>query len=379
MRREPIAAGLRQTQRHPKAASLLDAGGHGMEGGVSAADAMAVRDINGPRPGRFPSGNRYRRVPPGGPASPLLAEAMLTSLIAVFLVIATGWFLKVRGIVGPSHWLGVERLTYQVLFPAVVIHTLAVADLSRLPVLAMGLSLVLAILIVAALLLLSRPMLARAGIDGPAFTSIFQGSVRWNTFVALALAAGLQGRDGTTLMAIAVAAMIPLLNVMCVLVLSRFAHGRPMGPLATVRSIAFNPFIWSSAVGLVLNQCQWMLPTAIVSYLDVMGRAALGVGLLAVGAGLDLRSLARPRTAHLVAVTTKLVVMPLLAWTIARHLGLNGPALTMTVVAASVPTATAAYFLARDLGGDAPLMAEITTLQTLLALGTLPLAVLFLG
>ncbi|MDP3409661.1 AEC family transporter [Bosea sp. (in: a-proteobacteria)] len=304
---------------------------------------------------------------------------MLSSLIAVFLVIATGWALKARGTVSPAHWLGVERLTYQVLFPAVVIHTLAVADLGALPVLEMGLSLVLAILTVAGLLLACRPLLARAGIDGPAFTSIFQGSVRWNTFIALALAAGLQGRDGTTLMAIAVAAMIPLLNVLCVVVLARFANGRPMSPSATVRSIVFNPFIWSSAVGLALNQMQWMLPAAIVTYLDVMGRAALGVGLLAVGAGLDLRSLARPRLAHCIAVGVKLVVMPLLAWTIARQFGLSGPALTMTVVAASVPTATAAYFLARDLGGDAPLMAEITTLQTLLALATLPLAVLFLG
>lgn len=303
---------------------------------------------------------------------------MINSLIAVFLVIATGWTLKARGLVSPSHWVGVERLTYQVLFPAVVIHTLAVADLSRLPVLAMGLSLVLTILGVAALLLATRPLLARVGIDGPAFTSIFQGSVRWNTFVALALAAGLHGRDGATLMAIAVAAMIPLLNVLCVVVLARYASGQPMGVGATARSIAFNPFIWSSAVGLILNQLQWLLPIAFATYVDVLGRAALGVGLLVVGAGLDLHKLAKPHLAHLLAISLKLVVMPLIAWSLARQFGLSGPALTMTVVAAAVPTATAAYFLARDLGGDAPLMAEITTMQTLLALATLPLAVMIL-
>lgn len=115
---------------------------------------------------------------------------MINSLVAVFLVIATGWGLKTVGFVTATHWSGVERLTYQVLFPAVVIHTLAVADLSRLPVLAMGLSLILTILCVAAALLLSRPLLRRLGIEGPAFTSIFQGSVRWNTFVGLALASG---------------------------------------------------------------------------------------------------------------------------------------------------------------------------------------------
>lgn len=303
---------------------------------------------------------------------------MTDSLVAVFLVIATGWGLKAAGIVSPVHWTGVERLTYQALFPAVVVHTLATADLSRLPVLAMGLSLVLSILCVAALLLAARPLLARAGIDDPAFTSIFQGSVRWNTFVALALAAGLLGRDGATMMAIAVASMIPLLNVMCVLVLARYAAGGRMGPAATLRSVVLNPFIWSSALGIMLNQAQWMLPAAVATYTDIVGRAALGVGLLVVGAGLDLRRLARPRLAHGVAILLKLVVMPLLAWTLALRFGLAGPALTMTVVAAAVPTATASYFLARDLGGDAPLMAEITTLQTLLALASLPLAVFLL-
>lgn len=303
---------------------------------------------------------------------------MLDSLIAVFLVIATGWLLKVRNIVSPAHWLGVERLTYQVLFPAVVIHTLAIADLRSVPVLAMGASLVLAILSIATLLLSTRPLLARAGIDGPAFTSIFQGSIRWNTFVGLALAAGLQGRTGTTLMAIAVAAMIPLLNVLCVVVLSRFASGKPTSLGATVRSITYNPFIWSSAVGLALNQFQSLLPSALTGYLDVLGRASLGIGLLVVGSALDLNRLARPRLAHWVAVGLKLVAMPLAAWLYAGWFGVTGPALTMTVVAGAVPTATAAYFLARDLGGDAPLMAEITTLQTLLALATLPVAVLFL-
>lgn len=304
---------------------------------------------------------------------------IVDSLIAIFLVLATGWALKARNFVSPAHWAGVERLTYQVLFPAVVIHTLAVADLSKLPVLAMGLALVCAILIVATGLLAVRPLLERGGIKGPSFTSILQGSVRWNTFVALALAAGLHGREGATLMAIAVAAMIPLLNVLCVMVLARYAGGRPMGAAETARSIAVNPFIWSSALGLVLNQMQWMLPAALTGYVDILGRASLGVGLLVVGAGLDLHRLRQPRLAHLLAIVLKLVAMPLIAWMLARQFGVSGTALSVTVIAAAVPTATAAYFLARDMGGDAPLMAEITTMQTLLALATLPLALFLLA
>lgn len=303
---------------------------------------------------------------------------LIDSLIAVFLVIATGWALKASGLVAASHWSGVERLTYQVLFPAVVIATLAAADLGTLPVASVGGSLVGAILIVAALLFALRPLLERAGISGPAFTSVLQGSVRWNTFVALALAAGLYGRDGATLMAIAVASMIPLLNVMCVLALVRHAGGAPMSLSQTLKTIATNPFIWSSALGLALNLIHHIVPVPALNAVDILGRAALGVGLLVVGAGIELRRLAQPRLAHAVAIGLKLVVMPLLAWGLARMLGVEGTPLTVTVIAAAVPTATAAYFLARQMGGDAPLMAEITTLQTLLAMVTLPAALLLL-
>jgi predicted permease len=47
--------------------------------------------------------------------------------------------------------------------------------------------------------------------------------------------------------------------------------------------------------------------------------------------------------------------------------------------AASVPSASAAYVIARQMGGNAGLMAEILTLQTLLALVSMPLLISVLG
>jgi predicted permease len=42
----------------------------------------------------------------------------------------------------------------------------------------------------------------------------------------------------------------------------------------------------------------------------------------------------------------------------------------------SLPTASSAYILSRQLGGDAPLMAGIIAFQTLLAAVTMPLTLL---
>ena len=117
-----------------------------------------------------------------------------------------------------------ERLLYYVMFPALLIGTLARADLTKVPVLAVGGTLLAAVLIMAGLCFALRPLLARRlGVDGPAFTSLFQGATRWQTFVALPVAGNLFGDLGLALASVALVAMTPVLNVLCVSVLVRYA------------------------------------------------------------------------------------------------------------------------------------------------------------
>ncbi len=307
-------------------------------------------------------------------------QSVVASLIPVFLVIAAGWAARATGFVEERAWAGLERVTYVVFFPALIVDTLARADLGSVPVAGTGGALVAAILIVAALtLLLRRPLERWIGLEGPAFTSLFQGATRWNTFVALAMAGSLYGQRGVAVMAVAIAAMVPLLNVLAVSVLSRYASGRPLSPAAFIGTLAANPFIWSCALGLALNLLVPPLPKPVWGTVDILGKAALGAGLLVVGAGLDLRGLVRPGAVHGVSIAAKLVLLPVAAALIARLLGVTGADLGVTVVAACVPTASGAYVLAKQMGGDAPLMAELITLQTLAAFATMPLMMALLA
>jgi predicted permease len=307
-------------------------------------------------------------------------SAVLASLIPTFLIIATGWLCRATGFVGEQQWNGIERATYVIFFPALIIDTLSRADLTSVPVLGVGGALIGAILTMAALVLMLRPLLQRSfGIDGPSFTSIFQGATRWNTFVGLAVAGSLFGQRGIALIAVAIAAMVPLLNLLAFYVFIRYA-GRPrQSPKDILRSFATNPFIWSCAVGLALNLLAPPLPKPLATYIDIMGRAALAAGLLIVGAGLDIRRLAKPGMPHVLAAGLKLFLMPLMAVTFARLLGVSGNDAVVTIIAASVPTASAAYVLARQMGGNAALMAEILTLQTLAALVSMPVLITLLG
>ncbi len=236
-------------------------------------------------------------------------NSLLPSLAAVFLVIALGWLAKQSRVLDDAAWRGFEAVTYHLLFPAVIIHTLAFSDIRSADAVGLAGAMIIGILAMAGGLFAMRGLLERAGIEGPAFTSVFQGAVRWNTFVALALASHQFGKPGIALMAIAIAAMIPLINVLCVYTLTRHAQGKELALRGFGATLIRNPFIWSCCVGILLHPVAGWFPVFAVSALDIVGRASLAAGLLVVGAGLDLKSLARPRLPHYLALGLKLCVM----------------------------------------------------------------------
>jgi predicted permease len=303
-------------------------------------------------------------------------DIAITSLASVFAIIALGYALKRLRIINDAAFAGFERITYLVFFPAVIVQTLAMAKLSDTPLAGVALSLIGAILVIACVLTLLRPLLHRYGVDGPAYTSVFQGATRWNTFIAISLTGSLFGAQGLALMAVAVAAMVPLLNVICVIVLARHAGGGEVSAARLVRTVLANPFVWSCILGLALHPVAGRLPEFLTLSLDILGRAALAGGLIVVGAGLEISRLRKPGLATMLSVTLKLFAMPALAYVFAHNLGLSGIAIQTVLIAASVPTATASYILARQMGGDSRLMAEITTTQTFLAMATIPLVLL---
>ena len=95
-----------------------------------------------------------------------------------------------------------------------------------------------------------RPLLARMAIDGPAFTSIFQGATRWQTYVALSVSANLYGDVGLALASVAMVAIIPLVNVFSVAVLAHYASPEKRSARTIVMTVVRNPLIWACAIGL---------------------------------------------------------------------------------------------------------------------------------
>jgi len=300
---------------------------------------------------------------------------VIAALLPVFLLIVLGAVLKRTLMRLDTQWHGLERLTYYVLFPMLLIQTLVKADLSSVPVAGVGGALMLSALVVSLLCLALWPLFSRHGVDGPAFTSIFQGAIRWQTYVALSVSRNLFGAAGLALASVAMVAIIPMVNVFSVAVLAHYASPEKQSARSIVMTVFKNPLIWACAIGLFINVVHLPLPKIWHEVADALGSSSLAIGLLVTGAGLHLEGLLKGSVTAAAGVLLKLVVMPALAIALALWFGVSGTSLAIVAACPAVPTSPSAYVLARQLGGDAPLLAQIITLQTILAAITMPIAI----
>ena len=301
---------------------------------------------------------------------------MLTTLGAiapVFLIIATGYLLHKTKVADETVWSAVEHICFYLLFPFLIIRTLSRANLGSVPIIDFMIVLVVAILGMAAILILIQAFVwKRYPESGPSFSSVFQGATRFHGFVAIAVIGPLYGDDGVTLAALALAIMVPLLNVISVIVLSVYGRSDSKPDVAVVLTkIATNPLIIACGIGLLFNY--FGIPGIIFDTVDIIGSGGLGLALLAVGAGLKLDQAAQHKMLLTIGVLTRLIGMPAIVIAMSWLVGLEGVARTVAIIAGAVQTASSAYVMARKMGGDAELMSSIVTFQVIVAFFTLPL------
>ena len=309
-------------------------------------------------------------------------NAAAQAILPIFGLIALGYVLRSRSLVAIGFWEPAERLTYWLFFPALLISNLAEArlgDLQVLPLLGAELAGIAAVMIIAAVVAqwLLGPWL---NLQGSAISSIIQGVQRPNSYIAFALGASLYGAPGLTLAAVCSALVIPPVNILAIMSLVHWAqhgHGAPKLP-RMILAMVTNPLILASLIGAALNATGVGLPPVIGPALKILGPISLGLGLMVVGAGLDLGGVRRMIPPLALVCICKLAILPLIVWVAGRALGLEGVPLMMAVLYGAVPTSTSSFVLAKQMGGDHRLMAAIISVSTVAALATMPLITLAL-
>ena len=303
--------------------------------------------------------------------------SLLSAILPIFSLIALGYGLKASGRFPLETWRPIERFAVDVLYPGFLIPAIWHAPLGGNEAGPIGMGVMGAAVIAAGIGFALKPLLK---LNGPSFTSVFQGLIRFNSFVFIPVVTAIYGPAVLKLAAVAISGMIPLSNLVCILVLARWGepdglahegiHDRSL--IVLLRKLFTNSIFLSCLLGLALNFAHIPPQPLLEKPLNLLGQAAIPTGLILAGAGLDFYYMSsRPLMISLTA-GFKTLVMPLLSWAIALSLGADRLSQGVALACGAAPCAAAAYVQARQMGGDAPFMAGIVALTTVMSAISMP-------
>ena len=271
-------------------------------------------------------------------------------------------------------WEPVEKLVYYLLFPVLLFHSIVKSPLdvsAASSLMSAGLTLCVG----GILLTYSLPQWPWLGhrLDPRLHAASAQIGFRFNSFVALALANKVAGPQGLLLISVVIGVCVPLLNVGAVWPMARHAQ------MGFARELVRNPLIIGTVTGLTANLLGLHIPPWLDPTVSRIGQAALPLGLMAAGAGMQFGSLREAKVLGVLVLTVRHLAMPLMAFGLAWLFGLDKAQTLVLLLFSAVPTASSCYVLAARMGYNGAYVAGLVTISTLLGMASLPFALGVLG
>ena len=300
--------------------------------------------------------------------------SVTSTFLPIILTLVCGYAMAQRGHIDKAGWNAIETLSFRLLIPIVLIKSIALSELAPSEFAGLIGATVLTLCLATLIVFAYRALLGSKRLPDPDFTTLVQSTTRWNAFIALAVADLMIGSAALTLIAAAMAILIPLINVFNIVMLAQYGTAK-VTPLGVLQRIAQNPLVQGCFIGLALNFSGINLPEVAVQTLELIGRAALGIGLLTVGAALSVKRLLYITPSIAAGVIFRLGVCPMTFIALAPVFGLSELEVISGLLILAVPAAANGYIVARQMGGNAALYADLLSWHTILSMILLPVLI----
>ncbi len=301
------------------------------------------------------------------------------TIAPIFLLIALGWFAHHRGFIPPEFLGPANRLTYYFAIPALVFRAIAkasIADEFHGTVLLATLgAAALAYLLSWFYCLLRRMPRGRIG-------SVVQSAGHGNLgYIGLPFAFYFLGDGGLVKAGIISGFLMILQNVLSVSVLQTYSgvERRGSGLRSVLSKLLTNPVILSSLAGILVSGAGLQLPQVIQRSIDMLSGLAPPMALLLIGASISFKAMRNHLRPVLFSVAVKLFVLPAIGLVVYSALQLPAAEYLPGLILLCCPTATVAYIMARELGGDADFTVASISTSTLLSAGSFLLWLTLVG
>jgi malonate transporter len=288
----------------------------------------------------------------------------LTVLVPIFALLALGFAAARAGLLTAEGNRGLLKLVACFAIPALLFRSLAGAQTGG------GGELAVIYLLGCAALLVIAVVYGRAvlGLGASECVVFGMGVIYSNSsLIGVPIAQALLGNQGVALLSeiIAVHTLV-LIPVATLLLAFGDGHGAGRGSKALIAAVS-NPMTLALAAGLAWRQTGLAVPDMIDHIIGPLAAAAPALSLIALGATVAQVPLPTSYATPAAAVMLKLVVHPLLIWSIAHAMSLPRDQTLIATMTAALPPGINVYVMAAHFGRHAEDAARSFALATTLS------------
>lgn len=290
---------------------------------------------------------------------------------------ALGYYLRGR-MFSAVFFADIDRFIFKIALPAMLFSEISECDISELSDFTLVLFCCTGIVAMTLLLFAIVPLIVK---DNARRGAIIQGIFRSNyAILGVPVAESLAGEGGAKSILIIMPFAIILFNALAVITLSIFApKGEKQSPgaaaLSIVRSVAKNPLIISSLLGLIFALLRVKagieLPTFVLRTTERLTDTVYALAVISLGAGITKEGFRGKIGVAVVSSICKTIIVPAVAITIAAALGFRGERIIAVFILFGAPTAISSYIMAKNMKSDAELAGQILLVSTVMCLFTL--------
>ncbi len=292
--------------------------------------------------------------------------SIVTTIIPIFAVVIIGWIARHRGFIPPEFWGPANRLVFYIAIPAMIFRAVSRSCLDRqFDPLLIGLTLAASSGGYLAALAAARSLSLPSGCRG----SFIQCSGHGNLgYIGLAVAFYYLGEQGLAAASLLAGFLMILQNTLSVFALqSSSGHSGSGRPILMARRVMANPVIISALAGICVSALKIPVPLVVSRTLDILRAMALPTALLLIGASLSFDFIRSHKATVTAACLIKLGLMPAAGLALFKLAGFSSADILPAMILLASPTATIAYVMGSQMGGDADFAVAAISASTLVS------------
>ena len=282
-----------------------------------------------------------------------------------------GFFMQRRGEASQTFIDQASSFVFNYCLPCLLFFSVVDSDVDY----SKQITLIVAGILVTFILFIGAEIYAKYFVSKPADQGVFvQGIFRSNmAIIGLATVANAYGERGLSIGAVYMGVVTILFNILAVITLSRVSKSVDDTWLSRstmiLKKLFTNPLIIALVAAFVYKASPLPPITGVIHTTgDLLAAVALPLALICAGASIDLKSMLHPSGLSMQASIGRIVVAPLIAIAIGLGFGLSGVHMGVLFLMAASPTAAASYVMAKAMGGNDVLAANILAFTTVVGM-----------